>query len=591
MLASALADRLAEMTARLKAGPPEHLDSFTFMLQHEGHPLRLDKFFSFLPMFQSVRPYRMVFKTGRQVAKTTSACASNTINRMLRPDTKALIVTPLFGQVHRISTEIAGPMVARGLFRDEILENTAQQVLKRRYSNGSVDHYSYAFMSAGRIRSISGIDDIWLDEVQDIRTEFIPVIEQTSAGRAMPGRKLYSGTPLSMANTIQLLWEESSQAVEAIKCDHCGFWNLGCVDQHLIRMIGKHSCTCAKCDRILDVMAKVYIPRYPEREEDFQGCHISQVLHPLHAMIPSKWHELRRNMENYTTAQFHNEVLGESYDSADRMIDLDSLRNACTLGPNTMEEALRLRDKLELAAIGVDWTGGGDGQSLTKVVFGGLERGSSTVKVLFMFALPPSMPIQSQIPEILRLVSMFRPDIFAHDYSGHGWLFETLGLNLDLDNRLIWPFEYGLSPNREVIYSNESKTGLRKSLHLDHTRSLFALYSMIKAGRVLFPDWKGQTNPDSGGRPCDDFMHMYAESHPGLRSGEILYVRKDHGHSDDFVHATNFMASACWYAMGSYPTIPGKSKRGARLQVDAFEAAELEGEWLDGNRPPPPAGA
>ncbi len=396
----------------------------------------------------------------------------------------------------------------------------------------------------------------------------------------MTGWKWYTGTPLSMGNLLQQLWEESSQGVETVKCEHCGRRNYGCVEMHLLKMIGKETCVCYHCGKPLNVLQKVFIPRFPDREEYFIGRHVSQVMHPMHAMIPAQWKELRRNMEKYTTAQFYNEVLGESFDSADRMIDLPTLQKACCLGPNTLQEALKKRAELTIAGIGVDWTGGGDSKSFTKIVLGGIPKKSSNLYVLYMLQLPKSLPVQAQIPEIIKLVEKFKPDLLAHDYTGHGWLFETLGLSLSLDKSLIWPFEYGFSPNREVVYSNPAKSGLRSSLHLDHTRSLFALYTMIKAGRVLFPDWNQQRNPDSNERPVDDFLHMFAESRPGLRAGEVLYVKKDSGHSDDFVHATNFLASACWYMAGSYPSVPSSTLKGARLQLTEEEASQIDGEWM-----------
>lgn len=573
---------LQRMSERLRR-VPTHLDDLAFMLQHEGRPLSLELFYNMRDLFMSVPPRRMLYKTARQIAKSTTASAANIVERIVRKETKSLIVTPLFAQAHRLSTEIAAPMVDRCLFRDGIVGGNEQQVLKRRYANSSVDHYCYAFLSAGRIRGFSGIDRIWLDEIQDVRAEFLPVIEQTAAGRQYTGWKWYTGTPLSMGNLIQILWESSSQAVEAVKCLACNRWNIGCVEEDLLKMIGRTTCVCAACGRPLDVMMKVYIPRYPEREEDFPGRHVSQVLHPFHALIPSKWKELRWFMEKYTTARFYNEILGESYDSADRMIDQPSLRRACVLGPNTFEEARRRKKELALSCVAVDWTGGGDGNSLTKIVFGGVPYRSSEVHIHYMVSLPPSMPVQDQIPEVLRLVNAYRPDLFAHDYTGHGWLFEALGVSLDLDKRIIRPFEYGMSAAREVIYANTSKTGLRSSLHLDHTRSLFALYSMLKAGRVKLPDWDAQRSADSEARPADDFMNMFAESRPGLRSGEVLYVRKDSGHSDDFVHATNFLASACWHEMGSYPAVADTHGE-ARLAMTDEEAAQTEGMWM--NVPP-----
>jgi len=580
MLASRFESLLGNTVDLFKSGFTS-LEHLAFMLKLEGKPLSMKDHYMFNDMFAALPAKRTMYKAARQTAKTTTGVAANGLERIVRPNTKALIVTPFFRQVHRISTEVAAPMFGDGMFRDEISDMSTQQVLKRKYANGSMDHYGYAFQSVSGLRGLSGIDRIWIDEIQDMKSAFIPIIEQTSAARPYTAWKLYSGTPLSMGNPLQVLWEESSQAVETIKCEHCGRRNYACVEEHLLEMVGEKTCVCYHCKRPLDVMKKVFVPRYPDREDAFPGRHVSQVLHPRHALIPSQWRELRRNQETYTTAQFYNEVLGESYDSADRMIDHQALMDACTLGPNTLDEALKQRDSLELAGMGVDWTGGGDGESFTKVLFGGLKRGSSTLRILYMLALPKSMPIQAQVPEILRLVERFRPSIFAHDYSGHGWLFESLGLSLNLDRELIWPFEYGSSPNREVVYANEAKTGLRRSLHLDHTRSLFALFSMIKAGRVKFPDWMSQCNKDNNTRPVDDFMHMFAETRPGLRTGEYLYVKRDSGHSDDFCHAANFLATACWYSQGSYPSLPAATNGGARLQPTPEEVDGLEGEWAN----------
>jgi len=327
-------------------------------------------------------------------------------------------------------------------------------------------------------------------------------------------------------------------------------------------------------------MKKVFVPRYPDREDDFPGIHVSQIMHPLHALEASAWKELRRNVygSNYTTAQVYNEIFGESYDSADRMISQPELQAACSLGPNTIQEALSRRGKMDITCVGIDWTGGGDGSSLTKLVFGGIPHNSSEVHVLYMEQLPKSMPIQEQLPEVMRLIERLDPDIVAHDYTGHGWLFEAFGLSRGLSRNSICPFEYGISAGHEVIYPHESGTGLRRSLHLDHTRSLFALFSMIKAGRVKFPDWNGQKDKDTGTLPVNDFMHMFAESRRGF-AGDLLCVKKDHGQSDDFVHATNFMASACWYRAGSYPSVPSRGPSGASTVASPEDVAEAEGDW------------
>jgi hypothetical protein len=570
---------LNAMVERVRTGISNIAD-FTFMLNLEGHPMSLQKFGMFEEMFDVMPVRRELWLTARQAAKSTSGAASGILERLSRAGSRSLIVAPLFSQSARISKEITAPMVVNSMFRDEIITlPSKQKVLQRTYCNGSTETYSYALLDVLRIRGISGIDRLWVDEIQGIREDLLAVIEQTQAARPYTGWKRYTGTPLSMGNLIEVLWGRSSQAEQCIRCG-CGHWNIGSVEHDLLKMIGPAGPICVKCGKTLDVTKQVFVPKHPDRDEEFRGRHISQVLHWLHACIPSQWKELRKNMADMPIYQFYNEVLGTSYDSADRMIDQPSLRMACCLGPNTMKEAIRKKAELSIAAMGIDYGGGGDTHSKTKVVFGGLKADSSEIHIHYMVELPQSMPPPEQAAELLRMVAQYKPAVFAHDYTGMGWLFETLGFGTSLDPNIIYPFTYGYSPNREVIYANIGEKGARASLHLDHTRSLFATFTAIKAMKIKLPGWDLQVDPDNGSRPVDDFLAVFAERRPSVRGGDVLTIKKDAGHSDDFAHAVNFLASACWYKAGSYPSMPEVNSQGVRLRLSPEEAEELDGDWM-----------
>ena len=578
-LFSAFSRALTVLAEKVKGGL-SNLAEFTFMLNLEGHPMSMEKFGMFEEMFDVLPIKRELWITGRQVAKTTTGAAAGIIERMSRAGSKGLIVAPLFAQASRISKDVTAPMLTRSLFRDEILTlPSKQQILQRVYGNGATETYSYALLDVLRIRGISGIDRLWVDEIQGIREDLLPVIEQTQAARPYTGWKRYSGTPLSTGNLIEILWQRSSQAEQVIRCG-CGRWNIGSVDHDLLNMIGPKGPICVKCGKALDVFSQVFVPRHPDRDEEFRGRHISQVLHWLHATIPTAWTELRKAQLDMPIYQFYNEVLGTSYDSADRMIDLPALRSACVLGENTFAEALKRRSELSLTAMGIDYGGGGDGHSKTKIVFGGLKSGSGSVHIHYMVELSQSMAPATQAAEILKLVERYNPAILAHDYTGMGWLFETLGFGTSLDPNIIYPFSYGYSPNREVIYAKIGEKGTRASLHLDHTRSLFATFTAIKAGRILLPDYELQRNPVNGSRPVDDFLAVFAERSPSVRGGDKLTIKKDSGHSDDYAHAVNFLASACWYAAGSYPSMPEITEGGVKLRMSPEEVGHLEGEWM-----------
>lgn len=576
-----LEKHLQRLSERVKRGL-DNLSDFVFMFNLDGHPMQMDNYRAFTDFFQAVPPKTLMAKTCRQVGKTQQATAANVTERMVRPGTRSLIVTPFFNQAHRLSTEVAAPMLTKSLFRDSILEGSVQQVLKRRYANGSVDHYSYALADATRIRSIAGIDRLWIDEVQNVHADVFPVIEATQYARPLTGWKWFTGTPLSMSNLTEILWQQSSQAEEAVKCTGCNSWNYACTEWHLLNMIGEDTAICYKCGKKLDVYSKVFVPKIADREEHFQGRHMSQILSPLYTETPSAWRDMKKRISspNYTKAQLYNEVFGESFDSADRMISQPELIRACVLGPNTFEEALHKKKELAIPAIGVDWTGGGvDSASYTKIVFGGLPPNSNEIKVLYMHSFSKSMPPQEQIAQVLKMTEQFAPSLFCHDFTGAGWLFETLGLSWKLSRDILMPFTYGFHPSREMIYADEfAQDGARTSLHIDRTRSLLGLFTMIKAGKVLFPNWDQQRDPETGTRPVDDFLNLFTEASPSWRSGDILFVKTDPKKSDDYVHAVNLMAAGCWYIAGALPSVP-QVFGGGRTTVTREEADDMEGRF------------
>ena len=81
------------------------------------------------------------------------------------------------------------------------------------------------------------------DEVQDLNWAFMPVIEQTMGGSKDWGMYRYAGTPKSLDNTIEKLWQQSSQDVWVVECPHmgCKKYNVGCADMDLLKMIGAAS--------------------------------------------------------------------------------------------------------------------------------------------------------------------------------------------------------------------------------------------------------------------------------------------------------------------------------------------------------------
>ena len=88
----------------------------------------------------------------------------------------------------------------------------------------------YAFLNADRVRGIPA-DMVCIDEIQDVLTDNIPVIEECVSHSSFK-YKLYAGTPKSLDNTLESLWvEDSTQNEWVVPCDSCGggdyrHWNI-----------------------------------------------------------------------------------------------------------------------------------------------------------------------------------------------------------------------------------------------------------------------------------------------------------------------------------------------------------------------------
>ena len=80
--------------------------------------------------------------------------------------------------------------------------------------------FSFAYQDAERTRGISADKNV-IDEVQDMDISFLPVIHETISASQEWGLIQYAGTPKTMDNTIQVLWQDSSMAEWMVKCPHC----------------------------------------------------------------------------------------------------------------------------------------------------------------------------------------------------------------------------------------------------------------------------------------------------------------------------------------------------------------------------------
>lgn len=555
-----------------KLGSVDNLDSLIpvlFLLSLNGSVFNLKDHFQFEPIFNLQRSKYLTIMCARQVGKSYSIVARNILLSWLIRNYKTLFVLPRFEQTKRLSNDIAKVFIQESPFRHLFVDKTCEQnALKRDYLTKSIQYFQYAFLDADRIRGLSGIYEIVVDECQDLNWDFIPVITETTSAVKKWGFHTYSGTPKTLDNTLTALWEDSSQAEWAVKCTGCGKWNIASLEEDLLGMIGKETCVCADCRKPLNCAEGHFVHGIPERRRYYAGYHVSQIVHPIHYTNPEKWVDILHKQKNYSEAKFKNEVLGTPWDSAQKLISVTDLKKACSddgADVNNVKVAARKARNMAFRVMGIDWGGGGEeNTSYTAITIAGVYPGQTVVEVIYATKLNPALSSWDQVSLIIDLFKQFNPMKVAHDYGGAGVDKETILIQAGLPFNKIVPYTYVASSKQPIIAYNPPIKGYRDSYSLDKTRSIVVLAHMIKALKVKFPVWDSMVNVDHGSGEIsllEDFTYINLERIERPRGGDIMQITKSPKKSDDFVHSVNYACSAIWHDyFRNYPNIAEAEK-------------------------------
>ena len=209
---------------------------------------------------------------------------------------------------------------------------------------------------------------------QDILLDVIPVIEETQSHSEFLKLRTYAGTPKSFDNTIEAYWSRDSTQYEwMIPCDSCGSAGKG-QHRHWFTIgydhIGLKGYVCDRCGKPINPhhpaarwvsMRSAAWLKDPPIEFPFDGFHVSQPMTPWtkHADIVDK-------KRRYGPAEFHNEVLGLSYETGERVIRRQALVDSYMPGVK-LNDLQGLMGKGPLF-MGIDWGGGGCHDDQTRLL-------------------------------------------------------------------------------------------------------------------------------------------------------------------------------------------------------------------------------
>lgn len=482
---------------------------------------------------------RRLLKAGRQVEKST--CLGNTLlsYACMITGLNALYVSPTNIQTKVFSQDrLKEAIETSDYLQSWTTTKLSDNVFLKKFINRSQITLRYAYLTADRVRGIPA-DVICLDELQDLLTDNIPVIEECAAKSHLK-IFIYSGTPKSNDNTIQHYWTNlSTQNEWAVPCHRHSIrgpvglivrqhWNILSEDH-----IGGESMVCERCRQPITPQdeAAMWVSMNPEIRDDpsirqpFEGFHIPQL------MVPWITHdELLQKQKTYSRAKFFNEVLGESYDSGSRPLTPADITQNCeaslTMSPDYVETLrLTIGDVTPVYA-GIDW-GSGTDHSYTVISLGAYLPGTSKFTIFYVYRFEgPEMEPPVQLEKIKEIIHRFKVQKVACDYGGGHWpndqLMRTFGW------QRIMRYQYS-QINEKVRWED----GKLMRWIVNRTEVMSDIFNAIKRGNVFrFPNWAEFKTPFA-----DDMLNIFSEYNETRRMNEY---KKSPAVTDDSFHSILF---------------------------------------------------
>lgn len=534
------------------------------ILSLKGAPYTLVSHAPFEPIYSLDVPEQMLYKCGRQVSKTTNMAAQAVLQCGTMPHFSMLFVAPRYEQIRRVSANYVKPFIEQSLI-SQLLQNrrVENSVLQKSFLNESRMYFSFAFLDVDRIRGLS-VDCVNYDEIQDIDIDFVPIIRECMSASTFALERWY-GTPKTLDNTIEVLWQQSSQAEWVIKCEACGLRNIPSADNHLVKMIGEIGPICAKCGKLINPRTGQWVHAVPEQRAGHAGYHVPQIVLPMHYEDPDKigempterskkWQSLldkRDGLGGYDQTKFMNEVLGESSDVGVKLVTLTDIKNASVLNKNEWRDALNQVKNYAYRVLAVDWGGGGeDFISTTTYAVIGKNIRTGKMDCIYCKRMTGAVGHHDEAKILIDVFKAFQCHMFAHDYGGAGAVRETLMIQAGLPMKVIVPFSYVRATVKKMVEVHKPSGHQQRTYYtLDKARSLVLQATAVKAGQILLPEYESSKNI------THDLLALIEDRREAPGRADIFLVSRNAKMTDDFAHALNFGCIAIWHAFNCYPDL------------------------------------
>jgi hypothetical protein len=492
------------------------------ILTVKGRPL---DFVSYLPLelIYDVDPFTLVIRAGRQAGKSLGVAAIITIKSILRSNFTTLFISPLSQQTSRFSGMYLDPFLSSPLVRKHFTDSSSKKnVGEKSLSTKSRIYLSYAEVEADadRIRGISA-DAIYLDEVQDISSDALPVIYETMSASHF-GFKRLTGTSKTLNNTLEYAFRASNQLFWVIRCTHCNHYNIPNDFDICLKMCAKdEGLCCAKCQGMVDTSTGTWIAARPKVEQ--YGFSLPQFIIPFRNER-KKWLEMRQKLTSYPMGKISNEIFGLPIGIGGRILS-ESEALACCDPTRPRWDNCWAQDSRGIISvvIGVDWSVTASEKSFTIISVLGFDFNGKCF-VLHSERVNGT-DILEQVARVGQLYRQFNAQAIGSD-RGVG-VVQCQLLQQALGEDKVFPINYV----NAKVHLRYDKNG--KYFAADRTMNMDTVFIKMKIGRTKFetPAWALSANPF-----WMDCLSIFEEE---TLSGKRVF-RHDEDIPDDSFHSIVF---------------------------------------------------
>lgn len=477
----------------------------------------------------------VLLKFGRQTHKSSTVGYKITLPCLKYPNYHAVYIAPTGNQVSVFSTDkLDGALRNSSVIqKNYVCPKTKDQIQYKELKNESKIYLRSAFRSADAIRGISG-DMTCIDEVQDILSDHIPVIEQCMSHSLnkhnhlkiqdpnIPmhifNHKMYAGTPKTVENTLEHYWNKSTQNEWIIKCTHCNKWNY--INENNIGLTGL---ICNKCGQPIYYKNGQWVTM--NKGGFIQGYRLPQiVLNWINDITNQKAWQINviQPRETYTSQKFFNEVLALPYANAKNPITPAHMRAACKDYDIVSDYTNPMLSGMQLVA-GIDW-GKGDttrGTSYSMLTIGMIYKSVFRVVYIKKYSGGLSDAVE-QVEDMLNIIRMYGVKLTLAD-TGDGRTSNALMVNALGPRSFAEVYEHG-SQKKKITWDSVGGKYV-----INRTQMMLDRFMEIRKGKIEFFKYEHMAPF------VNDFLSIYSDYSEATR-----LTRYDHTAPDDAFHSFMF---------------------------------------------------